>query len=103
MRTQKPTKQDIKGILHTELLHLAQSGYEELTHLAKKQTIGYEVESAYGSYQITIHFDLSDSKEGLINVLGAIDGPGVFHFFGYVSSVTDGFSIKSAGGVEFIP
>lgn len=87
-------------IIRLELEKVAASGYEAiLKRQQRAPRLDYEVKQDGKTYQVSVMFDLE--SDGLINVSAAIDGPGVRHFLGIVSSVTDHFSISPAGEVEF--
>ena len=84
----KPSREVVRNILRSELQKIASKGYVELSVETKGEIRQYEIQNEYGTYQIRVEFDRDTERES-ISLLGAIDGPGVFHFLGFVSSITD--------------
>jgi len=89
----KPSKSDVKKILHAELVKFAAQSYDVLNKIASEDTVKiYELDGGFGLYQVRI--ELLKADTGSINILGSIDGPGVRHFLGFVSSITDQVSVS---------
>ena len=95
-----PNRKNTRQILRGELKKLSSLGFDELNKLARNSAEDkYEITSGSSVFQITINYSLEGKN--LVNVLGAIDGPGVLRILGFVISITDFFAISRSGDVEF--
>lgn len=93
MKNSVPTKYQVKALLHEELQNYAKNkGRQSLDEMVEGRVETYEITNDFGTYQIRI--EAHKVGTGDVDLLGAIDGPGVKHFLGWVSSVTDVLTIQ---------